>query len=683
MTTEEYLRLPITALKGIGPKKAELFKKLNIETINDLIYTFPRDYEDRRNIVKISECKPGEKCCIKVRPVRQISERRLKQKLSLFLLYVGDGSGYMTVKWFSAPFTKPKIKSGDTLIIYGRLNVSGSSKEFEMHYMEKSDEQKYTGVIVPIYHATSGLTSKSIAEAVYSAFENFGTLADPLPEKIIKFHGFPDINKALRDIHFPTGTEEIALSRGRFAFEELFVMQLALFLLKSRRVNKTSVVIDSANHVREYASFLPFELTDDQKHTINEICSDMKSGKPMNRLVQGDVGSGKTAVAAAAIYATARNGYQSAFMAPTEILAFQHYETLKKLLPDDVSIALVTSSVKNKNNLRSKISEGEYDVVIGTHALIEDEIEFRDLALCITDEQHRFGVNQRAMLSSKGQNPHILVMSATPIPRTLSLILYGDLDISIIKTLPKGRQPVETIHVNTDMTQRVYSFIRKQAEAGFQSYVVCPLVDESDAIEAVSVSEKLNELKNGTLKGLKMSCLHGKMKPTEKEYIMKEFKNGNIDVLVSTTVIEVGVDVPNATLMIIENAERFGLSQLHQLRGRVGRGTEKSYCVLISDTTTEVGLKRMQIMKTSTDGFVVSQKDLELRGSGQFFGTRQHGLPELKVANLFSDVQILKSAQNAASDVMLNDELEAPYMSKVKARIERLFDSFENNDIFN
>ncbi len=684
MTNEEYLNSSVTVLKGIGNKKAELFRKIGVESIRDLLYTFPRNYEDRRKICDIADCKLGEMCCIMVRPVRQVAERRLKQKLSLFLLNASDNSGYITVKWFSAPFCKPALKPSDTLVVYGKLISSAGKKEFEMHYMEKLQEQKYTGVIVPVYHATSGLSSKTIAETVRMAFSNLNEIEEPLPDEIIRKFKYPDVYNALFQLHFPDDFNKIAKARSRFAFEELFVMQLALFMLKDRRNDKTSHIIDSVKYIREYADSLPFKLTIDQKSTINEICADLKSGKPMNRLVQGDVGSGKTAVAAATAYATAKNGYQTVFMAPTEILAFQHFNTLKELLPEEVRVCAVTSSVKNKKELYAKILNGDYDIIVGTHAVIEDGVRFKNLALCITDEQHRFGVNQRAALSAKGENPHILVMSATPIPRTLSLILYGDLDVSVIKTLPSGRQPVETIHVGTDKLSRVYGFVRKQAELGFQSYVVCPLVEESESIEAVSVDEKLGELSRGELNGLRVLGLHGKMKPSEKENVMNEFKNGNVDVLVSTTVIEVGVDVPNATLMVIENAERFGLSQLHQLRGRVGRGKEKSYCILISDTSGETGIKRMEIMTSSNDGFVISQKDLELRGCGQFFGTRQHGLPELKVANLFSDIEILKEAQNVAFQVLSDDPgLKSDEMAHIRKRIENLFSSLDGNDIFN
>lgn len=679
----EYLNSPITVLKGVGPKKAELFGVLGVKSILDLLYYLPRGYEDRRSIKRISQCEPNELCCIKVRPVRQIVEKKLRPKLSLFLLYASDGESYITVKWFSSPFAKPKLKSASEYVIYGRRIDSPKGNEFEMRYMESADEMKYTGVMVPLYHATNGLTSKTIADIINLAYEKDPVLPESLSTDIMNTYGLCGINSALYAIHHPDSAEDTEKYRRRLAFEELFTLQLALFMIKSRRSEKNALILNITSFVKEYASHLPFELTDGQKRAVNDIARDLKSGKPMNRLIQGDVGCGKTAVAASALYSVAKSGYQSAFMAPTEILAIQHYNTLKSLLPDEVRIALLTSSVKGKKSILSDIENGLYDVIVGTHAVLEDNVKFKNLALCVTDEQHRFGVNQRAVLSSKGDNPHVLVMSATPIPRTLSLILYGDVDVSVIDTIPKGRQSIETFHVNSSIRERAYNFIRKQVDAGNQAYVVCPLVDESESFDALSVSETLSLAEN-YLKGLRVASIHGKMKASEKERIMNEFKNGKTDVLISTTVIEVGVDVPNATLMLIENAERFGLSQLHQLRGRVGRGEGKSYCVLISDTKNENSEKRMKIMTELSDGFEISARDLEMRGGGEFFGTRQHGLPELKVANLFSDLDILKDAQKAVEEVTEKDpELSGDEWKYIKHRIDTMFESLNNENIFN
>lgn len=680
----EYFNSPLTVIKGIGPKKAQLFAKLGIHTIWDLLYYFPGGYEDRRTFRLISECVVGEMCCLKLRPTRQIVERRLKPKLSLFLLYGSDGHENVCVKWFSAPFAKPKIRSGHVYNVYGVMTSQSGRKEFEMHYMEDELDAKYTGVIVPVYRATAGLNSRQISEAVDSVFEHACDLPDCFDEEFRTKHNLISIGDAIKLLHRPSDFSETEEAHNRLAFEELFVLTLALSVIKERRSDKQGITVNVASGVREYASKLPYELTDGQKKAINDICADMKSGRPMNRLVQGDVGCGKTAIAASVMYALAKCGYQSAFMAPTEILAQQHCATLQKMFGEDIKIALFTSSVKNKKQLSEAVSNGEYDVVVGTHALIEDNVKFSNLALCITDEQHRFGVNQRALLSAKSNNPHILVMSATPIPRTLSLILYGDLDISVVKSMPRGRMPIETYHITPNIKERAYGFLRKEIEAGHQCYIVCPLVEDSEAIEASSVESTVEELRNSALRDVKTECVHGKMKADQKDDIMKRFKDKEIDVLVSTTVIEVGVDVPNATVMLIENAERFGLSQLHQLRGRVGRGDAKSYCILVSDCSTDNCRERMKIMTESSDGFVISQKDLELRGSGQFFGTRQHGLPELKVANLFEDSHILQEAVEAANELIGSDPtLSSPSFSNIRLRIETLFEGFDGADIFN
>ncbi|MBR5505129.1 MAG: ATP-dependent DNA helicase RecG [Clostridia bacterium] len=680
----EYLSSPITVLKGIGPKKAQLFAKLGIHSVWDLVYYFPSGYEDRRKVCSIAECVPGELCCIKVRTVRQVQERRLKPKLSLFLLNVTDGHDIATVKWFSAPFSKPKIQSGHLYNIYGSMSVSGSRREFDLRYIEDSADARYTGVIVPVYRATAGLSSKTISEAVTLAMSGICHLEDCIPADIMERHGLMPVSEAVSVLHRPRDFTTLCRAHDRLAFEELFVLSIALSSLKERRSANYGIRVSAAAAVREFASMLPFELTDGQKSTINDICADLKSGRPMNRLVQGDVGCGKTAVASAVIYAMVRAGYQCAFMAPTEILANQHYATLTSVFGDSVRVALFTSSSKQKPKLRKDIAEGRFDVVVGTHALIESGVEFANLALCITDEQHRFGVNQRALLSAKGISPHVLVMSATPIPRTLSLILYGDLDISVIKSMPSGRQSVDTYHIGANMRDRAYNFIKKEVSMGHQCYVVCPLVEDSEAIEAASVEKTAQALQNGALKGINVACVHGKMKPSEKDEIMARFKNNEISVLVSTTVIEVGVDVPNATVMLIENAERFGLSQLHQLRGRVGRGDAKSYCILVSDSSSDNTSERMKIMTQTNDGFVISQKDLELRGSGQFFGTRQHGVPELKVANLFADSHLLQSASDAAASVIASDPgLSSPSLANIKGRIESLFAEFDGYDIFN
>ncbi|MBQ6893864.1 MAG: ATP-dependent DNA helicase RecG, partial [Clostridia bacterium] len=667
-----------------GPKKAELFNKLGIYTVLDLLYYLPRKYEDRRTIKKVSQCYNGEVCCIKIIPTRQIIEKRLKAKLSLFILYAHDGEEAITIKWFSAPFARPKLKSRTEYIVYGRMTENKGGKEFELRCIEPANEMKYTGTIIPIYPSTNGINSKTISEAVKTAYLSSPRLLECFPENIVEEYMLSEINSAIYNLHNPYDFASLETSRRRLAFEELFVLQLALFRLKNIRKEKKADVIFTADKIREFASFLPFELTEGQKMAINDICADLKSGKAMNRLIQGDVGCGKTAVACAVIYGVCKNGYQAVFMAPTEILAQQHYKNLDKIFDGRLRIALLTSSVKNKSAIIEGIKNGEYDLVIGTHAVLEDNVVFNNLILSITDEQHRFGVNQRAMLNSKGENVHVLVMSATPIPRTLSLILYGDVDVSVIKSKPFGRQKIETFHVNSQVRQRAYGFLRKEIESGKQAYVVCPLVEESENFDAASVNEIYEEVTSKFLNGLRVAVIHGKMKAAEKDRVMSDFKSGKTDVLVSTTVIEVGVDVPNASVMLIENAERFGLSQLHQLRGRVGRGSEKSYCILVSDCNNENSEKRMKIMTSTDDGFEISAKDLELRGSGEFFGTRQHGLPELKVANLFSDIDILKEVQKAAIDAIEKDPgLDDDKWVFIKSRIDNLFSSLENDNIFN
>ncbi len=680
----EYLNSAITCLKGIGPKKAELFSGLGIHSILDLLYYLPRTYEDRRLIKKISQCDDGEVCCIRIVPTRQIVEKRLKSKLSLFLLYGSDMESNITIKWFSAPFCKPKLKSRTAYIVYGKMVHEKSSYEFEMRYIEPEDEMRYTGVILPIYPAASGLTSKTISDTIRLAYENSPILPECFPDYILDRYHLADINSAIHAIHYPDDFDKMEIYRRRLAFEELFVLQLALFGIREQRKTKKAPVIIIKDHVREFVSGLPYELTDGQKSAINDISKDLKSGKSMNRLVQGDVGCGKTAVAASVMYAVCKCGYQSAFMAPTEILANQHFNTLSKMFADRLKVALLTSSSKNKSKIVEDIKNGYYDVVVGTHAVLENNVEFKKLVLAITDEQHRFGVNQRAVLNSKGENVHVLVMSATPIPRTLSLILYGDVDISAITTMPEGRQKIKTFHIKSSMRSRAYGFVKEQVKLGRQCYVVCPLIDESEALNAISVNELANELIKTYLHGLRVAVVHGQMKANEKDSIMNGFKNKEIDILISTTVIEVGVDVPNATVMLIENAERFGLSQLHQLRGRVGRGKNESFCILVSDSKSEYSEKRMEIMTKTGDGFEISAKDLELRGSGEFFGTRQHGLPELKIANLFSDIEILKEAQKAAADVIRGDNtLDLPEWKYIKNRIDSLFNSLENDNIFN
>ena len=680
----KFMNSELTVIKGVGEKKSALFAKLGINCVWDLIYYFPSSYEDRTTFYKISEAPDDTLCCIKVHPVSVLQKRNIRRGISLFSLRIADGSATVNAKWFSAQYFKADFNKTDEYVFYGKFVTAFGRREFEMKSFEIADKNHSTGVILPVYRSVSGLGQNVIRSAVDVALDAVDTVFDSMPQRILDAYNLPANDWCIRQMHHPQNNELLAKARNRIVFEELFVLQLALMFLKSRRTKHDGIVFEDVKSVARFSKILPFELTQSQKNVINEICKDFKSGKPMNRLLQGDVGSGKTAVAAAAIYAACKNGYQAAMMAPTEILAIQHYNTLISMLGDDFSIALLTSSTPKKKQVLEDISSGKYDVVVGTHAIIESNVEFKNLALCITDEQHRFGVNQRAKLFEKGITPHVLVMSATPIPRTLSLILYGDLDVCVIKTMPKGRQPIDTFCVKSQMHNRVYSFVKNHIDDGRQCYVVCPLVEQSETLDILSGVQYEKLLREKVLPGYRIGLLHGKMKPEEKDAIMQSFKNKELDLLVSTTVIEVGVDVPNANIIVIENAERFGLSQLHQLRGRVGRGAHKSYCILVTDNESEQTKLRMDTMTSTIDGFVISQKDLELRGCGEFFGTRQHGLPELKVANLFTDMEVLKMAQQACINHLSKDPfLENEDISFIRSRIQNLFGKYDNFNIFN
>ncbi len=680
----ELMNSELTVLKGVGEKKSALFAKLGINNVWDLLYYFPYEYEDRRTFEKIASCPQGELCCIKAMPCSKLAKKPINSKVALYTIRVADDSGVINAKWFSAQYFKAEFDTSSEYVFYGRCITAYGKREFEVKSFEPAGKELNTGVILPVYHSTAGLGQHIIRSAVNTALEQMDTIVDAMPERIRDKYQLRDIDTTIRLMHRPVDSDSLQSARRRLVFEELFVLQLALMFLRERRTKFDGIKYSDVKCVADFAAELPFELTDSQKQVINEICKDMITSKPMNRLIQGDVGSGKTVVAAAAIYCTYINGYQSALMAPTEILAQQHYATLKNMFGDNINVALLTSSTPKKKQILANIADGKYDVVVGTHALIEGYVEFKNLALCITDEQHRFGVNQRARLYEKGITPHVLVMSATPIPRTLSLILYGDLDVSVIKSLPKGRQPIDTFCVKSDMHNRVYAFVKKHLDEGRQCYVVCPLVEQSDSLDVVSSLEFEQTLREKVLPGYRIGLLHGKMKSEEKDAVMEDFKQHKLDLIVSTTVIEVGVDVPNANVIVIENAERFGLSQLHQLRGRVGRGEHKSYCILVTDNDSEQTMERMNIMTSTTDGFVISQKDLELRGCGEFFGTRQHGLPELKVANLFTDMEVLKLAQEACQAELVADPmLEGDDMALIRGRIQKLFEKYDDFNIFN
>lgn len=661
------LKKPIQYLKGVGEARARLFHKLNIFTVEDVIYHFPRDYEDRSEKKKISQLLDGESCTFEGIVFSRMQEMKIRKGLVIYKLIVKDETGSAVLTWFNNKFIKNAFVVGEKYLFFGKIRRKFGKIEIVDPVYERADSEnlKHTCQIIPLYPATEGLTQKIIQGVMRNALDSIDAkLEEILPEYIRKGYNLAEINYAIQSIHFPSTLESFDYARRRLVFEELLILQLGLLRIKdSLEEQSEGLNLKIMPQLQELVESLPFELTGDQKKVLNEIMKDIQGPKPMNRLVQGDVGSGKTIVAVLSLFNTVLNGYQGALMAPTEILAEQHYKSTKGLLEKfGIKIGLLVGSLtqKQKEQMLEDIKEGRVDIVIGTHALIEDKVLFDKLGMVITDEQHRFGVRQRSILSSKGINPHILVMTATPIPRTLALILYGDLDISIIKEMPPGRKKIETYAVDNSMRDRINAFIRKEVLAGRQAYVVCPLVEDSEAITAKSVVEHAEKLQKD-FPEFNVGYLHGKMKPKEKEEIMRDFRDCKIHILVSTTVIEVGVNVPNASVMIIENAERFGLAQLHQLRGRVGRGEYQSYCILFNEGDSKVSKERAIIMAKTNDGFEISEKDLELRGPGEFFGIRQHGLPDLKIANLFKDMDVLKEAQELCFKILKEDkELKKP-----------------------
>ncbi len=675
------LNKPIRYVKGVGASRAALFNKLGVYTVSDMISYFPRSYEDRSNLKKISQLTDGEFCAFEGTVISTVTESKPRKGLTIYKLYVGDETGTIIATWYNQHYIKKAFKLNERYVFYGKISRRYRSFEVLNPVYEKIDgrEMKNTCRIVPVYPATARLTQNVIRQVIENALELvIGKLEDTLPRWLRNRYRLCEYNYAIQNIHFPDSGEDFRNARYRLVFEELLLLQLGLLSIRnSLEENRKGIQFSKVHEMESFVESLPFRLTEAQRRVFSEIEKDMESSKVMNRLVQGDVGSGKTIVAVLALFKAVKSGYQGALMVPTEILAEQHYKSVKSLFEGrGIRTALLTGSLgrKQKGEILAGIADGSIDVVIGTHALIEDQVKFHRLGLVVTDEQHRFGVRQRAVLSQKGVNPDVLVMTATPIPRTLALILYGDLDISIIDELPPGRKPVKTYVVNEKMRERVNNFIRKLVREGRQVYIVCPLVEESDAIEAKSALELAERIANHDFKDLRVGLIHGKMKASEKDKVMREFVEGKISILVSTTVIEVGVNVPNATLMVIENAERFGLSQLHQLRGRVGRGDHQSYCIMYNEGKTQVSVQRMKVMEETCDGFVISEKDLELRGPGEFFGTRQHGLPDLKIANLYQDMDVLKKAQEAAQEILKKDPmLKEDENRLLKKRIKEIF----------
>ena len=673
------LEKDIKYIKGVGPNRAVLLNKLGIFTLKDLVQYYPRDYEDRSKPKKIIELVDGEEALVKATVQTRLIEARIRKGLTLYKVKVADESGFLEITWYNQSYLKTQIKQGETYNFFGKVSFKYNKKEMNSPVFDVENKSKNTGKIIPIYPLTYNLSQNVLRTIMENGMSEVnGNLQETLPEYILKENNLYDINSATKQIHFPDNFEKYNNARKRLAFEELLIMQLALLnLKKSYTTEEKGIQFSKEIKMSDLIYELPFKLTKAQVRVLEEIDNDMESEKPMNRLLQGDVGSGKTIVSIIAAYKAVKCGYQVAIMAPTAILATQHLESFTQILGKfGINCELLISNItkKRKEELLERLQNGEIDILIGTHALLEENVVFKKLGLVVTDEQHRFGVKQRSTIVSKGNNPDTLVMTATPIPRTLALILYADLDISIIDELPPNRQKVDTFAVTKHLEERVNNFIKKQIDEGRQAYIVCPLVEENEEINAQSVLELAEKYKDEVFKDYRVEYLHGKMKPKEKDEIMENFKKGKIDVLISTTVIEVGVNVPNASIMVVENAERFGLAQLHQLRGRVGRGEYKSYCILKYQGNSDIIRQRMQVMQETNDGFKISEKDLELRGSGEFFGTKQHGLPEFKIANIFEDMKMLKDIQLIALNILKDDpNLSSDKNKLLKNSVEKKF----------
>ncbi len=664
----------IQYLKGVGEKRAKILGKLGIFTVGDLLRFYPREYTDWSNVTSIAAAPFDEPCCIKATVDHKPRGAKVSKAITVYKTVATDGESLLNITIFNSKYTAESLEAGKEYLFYGKVGGNFHRREMSSPLIEKAESGQR---IHSIYHLTAGINSKYIEKLIRQVFsqgDNYFT--DCLPQSLRDKLCLMEINKAIRELHLPTNADMLNEARRRVIFEELFIFQLGLMKLKGNRKETTPVAI-SNDYTDEFKRLLPFRMTGAQDRAVSESIRQMTSGITMNRLLQGDVGSGKTAVAAALIYTVVKNGYQCAFMAPTEILAQQHFRTCQNFLKNtDIHAELLTGSVTatNKRVIKQRLKDGETQLIIGTHALIQDDVEFNALGLVITDEQHRFGVKHRAALSKKGTNPHTLVMSATPIPRTLALMLYGDLDVSVLDELPPGRQPIETYYVTGKLRARAFNYVKKHLDEGRQGYVVCPLVEEGD--EDIAAAESYAEnLSKGFFNGYKVGLLHGKMKPKQKDEVMSRFVSGEIQLLIATTVIEVGVDVPNAVIMVIENAERFGLSQLHQLRGRIGRGQYKSTCILISDAKTDGAKKRMEIMTKTTDGFKIADEDLKMRGPGDFFGARQHGLPNMKMASL-TDSELLTEAHRFASALLADDpELKKEENKNLNEAIYSLFHS--------
>ena len=668
---------PITILKGVGPAKAKQFENLNIFTLRDLICHFPRGYEDRTKLVTIDQLEADRPACFKAMVMNIPRTAHIRKGLDMTKVQLADHTGRLNVTFFNNRYVTDQLQYGKEYIFYGAISGDFSGYNMTNPVFETLDSAPVTTRrVLPIYPLTAGLNNASILRAVRQALAICDVPPEVIPEEVRRQYGILPAERAYYAIHEPSSMQEAELAKKRLVFEEFFVFSAGLALLRASRAGKRTAPYENVE-LKPFFAALPFELTGAQKRAIGEIQADVGRGTPMNRLVQGDVGSGKTMVAAAAAYLAANNHRQAALMAPTEILAEQHYKSLSKIFGVlGLRVGLLTGSMKEKEKraMREAIAAGQIDLAVGTHALLTDATVFNDLGLVIADEQHRFGVAQRSKLSSKGSDPHVLVMSATPIPRTLALIMYGDLDVSILDELPPGRQTVDTFLVGESYRVRINAFIRKQVSEGHQCFVVCPAVEENEELGIKSAEVWAETLQKTVFPDLRVLLLHGQMKGAEKEAVMAAFAVGQADVLVATTVIEVGVDVPNATLMVIEDADRFGLSQLHQLRGRVGRGSSKSYCILTSHNRNTETLQRLKALCKTTDGFKIAEEDLKLRGPGDFFGARQSGLPAFRVADLSYDLQTLKDAQTASAQwIDHSGTVDTPEATALRDRVRELF----------
>ena len=678
----------LDTLPGIGPARARGLEKLGLVTVEDLLRCYPRSYEDRRKFSTVAAAPVDIPVCLELLVAEPPRLSRIRKGLELVKARLVDDTGSLTATFFNQTYMKDALRPGETYIVYGKVEGPPGRRQMTNPVCERSDRVRFTGCILPVYTLTHGISNNLLAGLARRCVDECaGQLEEVLPGPLRREHALAAAEFACRSIHFPRDEEALELARRRLIFEELFCLTCGMALLRTRRDEAAGVPF-AIPPVEEFLALLPFPLTGAQRRVMDEIAADVSAGPPMNRLVQGDVGSGKTMVAAYGAWLAAKNGRQCALMAPTELLAEQHFRSLAPLLEQaSLRVGLLTGAVKGRarKELLAALAAGELDLLIGTHALLSEGVDYADLGLVITDEQHRFGVAQRAALSAKARRPpHVLVLSATPIPRTLSLVIYGDLDVSVIDELPPGRTPVQTFVVGEDKRQRMYGFVRKLVGEGRQAYIVCPAVEEGEDEGAglKAATTYAQGLQTEVFPDLRVGLVHGKMKPREKDAVMTAFAGGELDVLVSTTVIEVGVDVPNAALMVVENADRFGLSQLHQLRGRVGRGKHQSYCVLVTSTRNPDSRARLKVLTKTTDGFQIAEEDLKLRGPGDFFGQRQHGLPQLRIADLAGDMRVLKEAQLAAQELLERDPgLKLPEHAPLLKQVHRLFE--QHGDMFN